>query len=494
MRFDCLRKFTLREVESSNRGVDFLSRNNLRYFLNGLSKELLRVGVGNKSKQAIACLEIRARNQEATTCSYPIRGDEVLIGRAKDCSIILTDRRVSLHHAKIIYVNGLYKMVDLGSANGTSLNGTAINPMRAVALQSRDIIKIGDFEILFCCSIREATEYPLHFGCRLINNNKEEILFSIKNYFYMISRFRSSLCEANILIFMPAYMIHRLSYKVLGIEKRLSVLNSIGCIEQSVIDYLMMRLSLFSNKNGIPVSFLSSIYSGDRVNWEAIIRDYFIIEVTTEIDKELCCFYLALPNEINKRERCELDKKMGIMGCNVEVIIVLGYSMVRISQLKEIEVSDIVILDKSYINFSEGTISGKAVMLSNIDRWSGIWCNLIKHKNKQFLELITFIDGGVMEEFNLNKSEEASDKVATDELGKDFIETVEALIVVELCRMKLPLMEIMEWRKGKLVQLNKNLSTEVNLSVDNKIIANGRLVQIEGKLGVQIDKLNKILR
>lgn len=489
VRFDCLRRFTLREVEQFNRGVEFLSSNNLRNYLNELSKELLGAGVGNKSKQVIAYLEIMVKNQEATTYSYPIKKVEVLIGRARDCSIILTDRKVSLYHAKIIYVNGLYKIVDLGSVNGTSINDNLIDPMSEVVLKSSDIIKIGDFRILFCCSINEAINSPLHLKYRLIDNDKEAILLSIKDYFYMVSEFRSSLYDASILLFMPAYMIHRISYKVLGIEKGLSVINSVGCIEQAIIDYLMMRLCLFSNKIGVPVSFLNSFYSGDRVNWEALKRDYFFIEIMTEIDKELCYLYVALPNKIIKSERCQLDREIGIMECSVETVIVLGYSRVEISQIKNIEISDIVILDKSYINFSKDMISGQAIMLSNMERLSGIWCNLIKDKGKQFLELIKFIDGGIMEEFSLDKSKEISNEVISDGLGKDVIETLEAIIVVEMCRMKVPLTEIMEWKKGKLVQLNKDLSTEVNLSVNNKIIATGKLVQIEGKLGVQIYKI-----
>ena len=73
------------------------------------------------------------------------------IGRASDCSIPIKDRYLSRKHAEIIAVGAAWVLKDLGSANGTYLNGTRVE--RDEALKPGDRIRLGDTEIVF-----EATE------------------------------------------------------------------------------------------------------------------------------------------------------------------------------------------------------------------------------------------------------------------------------------------------------------------------------------------------
>lgn len=62
------------------------------------------------------------------------------IGRAEDCDIVLTDREVSRRHAQIRGESGSYVLVDLGSTNGTMVNGVRVE--RAIPLRSGDEIRI----------------------------------------------------------------------------------------------------------------------------------------------------------------------------------------------------------------------------------------------------------------------------------------------------------------------------------------------------------------
>ncbi len=52
--------------------------------------------------------------------------DEVIIGRGSDCDIVLPKRQVSRYHAKIERDDGGYLMHDLGSKNGTFVNGQEV--------------------------------------------------------------------------------------------------------------------------------------------------------------------------------------------------------------------------------------------------------------------------------------------------------------------------------------------------------------------------------
>jgi pSer/pThr/pTyr-binding forkhead associated (FHA) protein len=77
----------------------------------------------------------------------PLQGDTVSFGRASDCSIPIKDRYLSRRHAEIVVVNGSWILKDLGSANGTYLNGTRVE--HDLALKTGDRIRLGDTEIVF---------------------------------------------------------------------------------------------------------------------------------------------------------------------------------------------------------------------------------------------------------------------------------------------------------------------------------------------------------
>jgi serine phosphatase RsbU (regulator of sigma subunit)/pSer/pThr/pTyr-binding forkhead associated (FHA) protein len=83
---------------------------------------------------------------------HPLTEGTISIGRASDCSIPIKDRYLSRRHAEIISANGGWVLKDLGSANGTYLNGNRVE--RDSQLRPGDRIRLGDTEIVF-----ETTEH-----------------------------------------------------------------------------------------------------------------------------------------------------------------------------------------------------------------------------------------------------------------------------------------------------------------------------------------------
>ncbi len=71
-------------------------------------------------------------------------GDEMVIGRADKCHLVLDDTYVSQMHARIFARDGVYVLEDLGSTNGTYLNGRQLQ--RPERLKMADVIRIGDSE------------------------------------------------------------------------------------------------------------------------------------------------------------------------------------------------------------------------------------------------------------------------------------------------------------------------------------------------------------
>ena len=62
------------------------------------------------------------------------------IGRLAECDIVLKDRGASRRHAQIRTEAGVSTLTDLGSTNGTKLNGQVVQSRR---LEDGDRIVIG---------------------------------------------------------------------------------------------------------------------------------------------------------------------------------------------------------------------------------------------------------------------------------------------------------------------------------------------------------------
>ena len=78
--------------------------------------------------------------------SWELQGD-VTIGRAPECAVSIADEFASNLHSKIYRVEGRFYVEDLGSTNGTYVNGRRIH--YPTELRNGDRIKIGRTEMDF---------------------------------------------------------------------------------------------------------------------------------------------------------------------------------------------------------------------------------------------------------------------------------------------------------------------------------------------------------
>jgi sigma-B regulation protein RsbU (phosphoserine phosphatase) len=74
---------------------------------------------------------------------FALRGDSLLIGRQEDAAIYLDSLAVSRQHARILCHGGEYFIEDIGSSNGTFVNGRRISA--PTPLGERDALQIGPY-------------------------------------------------------------------------------------------------------------------------------------------------------------------------------------------------------------------------------------------------------------------------------------------------------------------------------------------------------------
>jgi pSer/pThr/pTyr-binding forkhead associated (FHA) protein/tetratricopeptide (TPR) repeat protein len=83
---------------------------------------------------------------ELAGSEFPLTRSEMLIGRTEENDVVLAHRSVSSRHAKIVYDGGIYRIIDMDSANGVLVNG---EEYARVDLRRGDTIELGHVRIRY---------------------------------------------------------------------------------------------------------------------------------------------------------------------------------------------------------------------------------------------------------------------------------------------------------------------------------------------------------
>lgn len=78
--------------------------------------------------------------------TVPLSSESVTIGRLADCDVVLADKGASRKHAQLRFRDGSWVLTDLGSTNGTRLNGQTVQSRE---LSDGDKVTIGSTVLEF---------------------------------------------------------------------------------------------------------------------------------------------------------------------------------------------------------------------------------------------------------------------------------------------------------------------------------------------------------
>ena len=85
--------------------------------------------------------------------AFTLEGDQLTIGRDSTNEIVINDAEVSRRHARLTFQGGKYVLEDLGSTNGTFVNGQRLAGPRV--LKAGEVVSFGEQIVL----VFEATNF-----------------------------------------------------------------------------------------------------------------------------------------------------------------------------------------------------------------------------------------------------------------------------------------------------------------------------------------------
>ncbi|MBI3162709.1 MAG: FHA domain-containing protein [Chloroflexi bacterium] len=78
--------------------------------------------------------------------TFPLEGDQLILGRDPSNHVAINDAEISRKHSRLSFQGGKYVLEDLGSTNGTFVNGQRL--AGPVVLKPGDVISLGEQIVL----------------------------------------------------------------------------------------------------------------------------------------------------------------------------------------------------------------------------------------------------------------------------------------------------------------------------------------------------------
>lgn len=127
---------------------DKISTQELLEKIDALGSGMSGLLVDRTEKEPDNHLELIYCGQEGN-CQFTIASQDFVIGRNPDevDGVLQISAKVSRKHCLITKINRNYFVQDLGSANGTVVNGTKIPPYELMQLEQNDVLSLADVDL-----------------------------------------------------------------------------------------------------------------------------------------------------------------------------------------------------------------------------------------------------------------------------------------------------------------------------------------------------------
>lgn len=485
--FKTLERYNTAEAALQNRVSAILPQSEtLQQILHGIADSLLAYDICSWENLEIGLL-VKPVGGIGTPQFHRIPKPEVTIGRTNDNDIALKSPLVSKKHAEIKFRGTDYFLKDLKSNNGTFLNDVRISPGSDVMLKNDDVIKVEPFEIVVGLA-SEVTKHPLDIHLHSVGAAQKPVC---KGKITVFCRVQPQ--EATVVLLIDEQVALWIVRKIIT-GNREALETPWTEIEEGLLTYLITKL--LSRTNPL-LKGANLVFDGIEKE-EAATQTFFsgpLVECTFAAKAERGMIYSSLyfpdsllPAVATGEHEPVASQFPWLTKTVFTFSIEIGESILSSDQIPQLEEGDIILLDRTSVTLDATLPKGKVEL--RCKRWprgiitGSLGCDA---KGTSSITVEAIYQEGIKRMAEASKKQEPQKQDAPGgALGG-----IEVPVTVEFARMNFSLEEISSFREGQIIEFEKGTPEIVDLSVEGKVIANGKLVDIEGKLGIRIVKIVK---
>ena len=487
--FSGLEKHTEAEVRLLNRAQAYLAETEqMQKVFKAIGEALLMFDVYDNPEVELSLL-VKPAGDVSKPQYFRFSQQSVHLGRSNESHVSLKSPLVSKKHAQISRRGVEYFVKDLNSNNGTFLNQVKLNTGGEVLLRNDDVIRIEPFEIVVGLPA-EVVKRPLRFSLFSVRVRRESLgAGQIYTFFQVLPAAKTAV------MVLESQVARWIIQKIVTGQKE-SPLIPWTEIESGLMEYLAAKLLASANPLLQESRLLLQTVEKDETAFQSWLSNQGeVVEMSFEAHTEIGMVYsfLYLPESLLAESRAGdsatvyLSRAGWLRKLRYEFSVNLGISHLSADQISLLEAGDILLLDKSDVSMAEGMPAGKVEIHSSRLRRGVIGCS-IHCENQENIKLTV----ESLYEEGLKPMTDASKKTeGAQPSGEGILSSVEIPVLVELARLNYSLEELSQIKVGQIIEVKKPQPELVDLSVDGKVIANGKLVDVEGKMGVRILKIAK---
>jgi flagellar motor switch/type III secretory pathway protein FliN len=399
--------------------------------------------------------------------TFRFEKNEIEIGRDPESDIVLDLMVISRRHAQIIRREGKYYLEDQGSGTGTYLNQKKLTANTPEALCDGDRILV--FPYIFECQLEEIwrSQEPPALWMGPVETDSWEgferrLPTSFCRFYIDAHPAVGELCIAGDRAFMQE-LVTRIT--------RMPAQHLVES-DSGIFQFLMAAILERANRE---IRFPFQFILQDRPITVSEFERGLSFDFSVGLSERTGSFKVFLPDVTLFRMRTVLSPTpvRAIHNALTCVLVIsAGHLDLSASELADMEPGDIVLFRRSLtIALPSSYDSGE------LERG---WHAKEVKQNPLHIELVAPFQQTLFMENEAHNEQESTAAKAPD------LSRMPVRLHAVLGQVETTLTELESLAAGSILELNRTANDPVQLAVNGKILGSGRLVDVEGKLGVQI--------
>ncbi len=442
--------------------------------------------------------------------------EEIILGRHKDTDFRIPDGYISGKHAKVYRKADKFFLSDLNSVNNTYLNGRILRPGEDQEISNGDEITLANTKLSLTIEVEEKKTESI--GIRL-TRRKQKLYKGIRETISepcSVLVFNLHPVEHKCFIEIDLMLGFALYDHLLGGSGDVRVFRAFTAMEEGAVQFLVLKiLNLLTEKFGsnppVHPRLEKMIRSRSELDKEVDFSvPYIESDYTVNLGRASGFVKLFLPDlllekydlipgetgysDTAKENEFLMSRFRSIDEIRIPLICDMGYTPLSLVEISSLERDNIIAVENTKMFFGEDGLSGEATLYCGARSNGGYSIDAAVNSgeiNVTLKERFSKGERSMSEEIEEKKKERVTGESALKmtETARFVADNVTVPVVVELGRIQMPLRDIIRLKEGETMSLEKSPIEPVDLTADDKVIAKGKLVDLQGKIGVKIIKL-----